>query len=272
MTGVHPTAIVEDGARLGAGVTIGAFSTVGPEVTLGDGVTVDSHAIVRGRTSVGARTRIGPHVFIGGDPQDLSYQGEDTGVTIGTDCVIREHSTVNRGTARGRGLTSIGDHCFMMIGAHVAHDCIVADHVILTNNTLLGGHSEIGEYAILGGASAVQQRTRVGAHCFIGGLVGVTSEVVPYAMVIGHRGEIVGVNVRGLSRRGFDRPAIHAVRSAFKLFFGSTGPRAQRIAALEARFGDVPAVQTMIDFLHGVGERPLTLPRKNGGPADDADS
>ncbi len=269
MSGIHPTAIVEDGASMGAGVTVGPFSIIGRDVTLADGVIVDSHAIVRGRTSVGARTVIGPHVLIGGDPQDLSYRGEDTEITIGTDCVIREHSTVNRGTARGRGRTSIGDHCFMMIGAHVAHDCIVGNHVILTNNTLLGGHSEIGDYAILGGASAVQQRTRVGAHCFIGGLVGVTSEVVPYAMVIGHRGEIVGVNVRGLSRRGFDRAAIHAIRSAFKLFFDASGPRAGRIAAVEAQYGDVPAVQPLVEFLRGVGERPLTLPRKNGGATDE---
>ena len=174
-----------------------------------------------------------------------------------------------RGTARGHGVTTLGDHCFMMVGSHVAHDCVLGDHVILTNNALIGGHAEIGDYAILGGAAAVQQRTRVGAHAFIGGLVGVTSDVVPYAMVIGHRGGIVGVNVRGLSRRGFDRKTIQKLRAAYAVFFGTAGPRADRIGALERQFGDVPAVMLIVDFLRSAGERQLTLPRKAGMRDDD---
>ncbi len=232
-------------------------------------MTIGPHVIVNGRTQLGERTRVWAHAFIGGDPQDLSFDGEDTGITVGSDCIIREYATVHRGTVHGRGMTTIGNHCFLMVGAHVAHDCIVGDHVILTNNTLLGGHSQIGDYAILGGASAVQQRTRVGAHCFIGGLVGVTSDVVPYAMVIGHRGTIVGVNVRGLSRRGFDRKTIQKLRAAYAMFFGSTGKRSQRIAALEREFADVPAVTALIEFLRQAGEHPLTLPRKAGMRHDD---
>lgn len=270
MSDIHPTAMVEDGARIGAGVTIGPFAIIGHNVTLGDGVTVDAHAIVRGRTTIGERTRISAFAFIGGAAQDLSYNGEDTGIAIGSDCIIREYATIHRGTARSRGMTVIGNHCFMMVGSHVAHDCIVGDHVILTNDALLGGHAEIGDYAILGGAAAVQQRTRVGAHCFVGGLVGVTSDLVPYAMAVGHRATISGVNVRGLKRRGFDRDAIRSIRNAYQLFFRTSGPRTERIGELERQFGSIAAVEVLIDFLRKSGDRPLTLPRKASGLNDDA--
>jgi UDP-N-acetylglucosamine acyltransferase len=143
--------------------------------------------------------------------------------------------------------------------------------VILTNNTLLGGHSEIGDYAILGGAAAVQQRTRIGAHCFVGGLVGVTCDLVPFAMAAGHRAAISGVNVRGLKRRGFDREAIHALRSAYQLFFGSSGPRAERIALLEERFSGIAAAGELVRFLRETGNRPLTLPRQSSAMEDDDD-
>ena len=273
MSDIHPTAIVEEGARIGADVTVGPFSLIGSEVTLADGVVVDARVIVRGRTSVGERTRISAHAYIGGEPQDLSYRGEDTGIEIGADCIIRENATIHRGTTRGRGMTTIGNHCFLMVGSHIAHDCIVGDHVILTNNALLGGHSQIGDHAILGGAAAVQQRVRIGAHCFIGGLTGVERDVVPYAMAVGQHATIAGVNVRGLKRRGFDHEGIHALRAAFRMFFGTHGPRGERIAAVERAFGSVSAVGPLIDFLRAAGDRPLTLPPMSGpGHDDDPDA
>ncbi len=262
MTGIHPTAIVEDGARIGANVTVGPFSLIGRAVSLADGVSIDARVIIIGRTSIGPRTRISAHAYIGGEPQDLSYRGEDTAIEIGADCIIRENATVHRGTTHGRGTTSIGDHCFMMVGSHIAHDCVVGDHVILTNNALLGGHSQIGDYAILGGAAAVQQRVRIGAHCFIGGMTGVERDVVPYAMCAGHNAEIAGVNVRGLKRRGFTHDDILALRGAYRVFFGTHGPRVERIAAVEQAFGAVAAVGPLVDFLNAVGDRPLILPRK----------
>ncbi len=261
MTNIHPTAIIEDGAKIGADVVVGAFSLIGGEVTLADGVVVDARVIIRGRTAIGARTRISAHAYIGGEPQDLSFGGEDTAVAIGTDCIIRENATIHRGTARGRGTTTIGNRCFLMVGSHIAHDCVVGDHVILTNNALLGGHSQIGDYAILGGAAAVQQRVRIGAHCFIGGMTGVERDVVPYAMATGHNAEIAGVNVRGLKRRGFTHADILALRAAYRLFFGTHGRRPERIAAVEQAFGEVAAVVPLIDFLRAVGDRPLILPR-----------
>ena len=269
MNAIHPTAIIEDGARIGDGVTVGPFSLIGSAVTLADGVDVDARAIIRGRTTIGERTRISAHVYIGGAPQDLSYRGEDTAIEIGSDCIIREFATIHRGTARGRSVTTVGNHCFLMVGSHIAHDCIVGDHVILTNNAMLGGHAEVGDYAILGGGAAVQQRVRIGAHCFIGGVTGVERDVVPYAMAVGQHAVIAGINVRGLKRRGFDHAGIMALRAAFRLFFGTHGPRAERIAAVEQAYGAVAAVGPLLDFLRAAGDRPLTLPPKSGWALDD---
>ncbi len=269
MTNIHPTAVIESGAKIGADVTIGPYCVIGGDVSLADGVTIDARVIVRARTTIGPRTRIAPQVCIGGDPQDLSYRGEDTAIEIGADCNIRENATIHRGTAHGRGVTTIGDHCFMMVGSHIAHDCLVGDHVILTNNALLGGHAEVGDYAILGGGAAVQQRIRIGPHCFIGGLTGVDRDVLPYAMANGQRPVISGINVRGLKRRGFTHADILALRSAFRLFFSNHHPRAERIAAVERDFGDVAAVGPLIAFLHAAGDRPLALPRRAGWASDD---
>lgn len=260
MTRIHPTAIVEDGACLGDDVTIGPYSVVGRNAVIADGVVLESHVVIGGRTTIGPRTRISPFAAIGGAPQDLSHKGGDTTIVIGSDCIIREQVTVHGGTAKGRGITTIGTRCFLMIGAHVAHDCVVGDHVILTNHSTLGGHTEVGEYAILGGLAAVQQRTRIGAHAFVGGLTAVTRDVVPFVIVGGRRGGLAGINVVGLKRRGFDRATIHALRAAYRAFFFSRGPRTERIERLSEQFGGVAAVRQMIDFLVATGERPMTLP------------
>ena len=269
MSLIHPTAIVEDGARLGADVTVGAFSVVGRDVTLEDGVTLDAHVLIRGRTTIGARTRVATFAVIGGEAQDLSYKGEDTAVVIGPDCIIREHVTIHRGTARGRGVTTLGAHCFVMIGAHVAHDCVLGDHVILTNQATLGGHSQIGEYAILGGLVGVQQRSRVGAHCFIGGMTGISRDVVPFVMATGRFARLAGINVVGLKRRGYEKEELHALHLAYRLFFLSQGSRAERLAALVEQFANVPAVGVLIDFIRATGNRPLALPREPGVGTDD---
>jgi UDP-N-acetylglucosamine acyltransferase len=155
-----------------------------------------------------------------------------------------------------------------MIAAHVAHDCVVGDHVILTNQATLGGHSEVGEYAILGGLSAAQQHSRIGAHCFIGGLTGVRSDIIPFAMAVGERAELAGINVIGLKRRGFDNATIHALRAAYDLFFFSPGTREERIAIVEEKLPDIPAVGQMAAFLRAGGNRPVALPRKRLGAGE----
>ena len=261
MGDIHRTAIVEDGARLGKNVRIGAYATIGREVVLGDDVMIDSHVVVGGRTEIGDRTQVMPFAVIGGSPQDIGYRDEPTSVKIGPDCILREHSTVNRGTARGRGVTTIGAHCYLMIGAHVAHDCVVADHVLLVNNATLGGHVVVGEWATLGGLSAVQQRCRVGAHAFIGGVTPVTTDVIPFASAVGNRATLGGLNIIGLKRRGYDRKTIHALRAAYKAIFWGGGTRASRVEKVAVDYQDVPAVMMIVDFIRDGGERPLCRPR-----------
>jgi UDP-N-acetylglucosamine acyltransferase len=269
MSLIHPTAIVEDGARLGADVTVGAFSVVGREVTLEDGVTLDAHVMIRGRTTIGARTRVATLAVLGGEAQDLSYKGEDTALVVGPDCVIREQVTINRGTARGRGTTVIGPHCFIMTAAHVAHDCVLGEHVILTNLATLGGHTEIGDYAILGGLVAVQQHSRIGAHSFIGGMSGVSRDIIPFVMATGRFARLAGLNVVGLKRRGYDKETLHALHLAYRMFFTQQGPRTERLAAVAEQYGKVPAVAVLIDFIRAVGNRPLALPRDPTISTDD---
>jgi UDP-N-acetylglucosamine acyltransferase len=272
MSEIHPTAIVEDGARLGTGVSVGAYAIVGREAVLGDGVVVHAHARISGLTEIGPGTRIHSFAAVGGEPQDTSYRDEPTAVAIGRDCIIREYATVHRGTVRGRGRTVVGNQCFLMIGAHVAHDCVVADHVVMVNNATLGGHCEVGEHAILGGLAAVQQHCRIGAHAFIGGLTGVPTDVIPFASAIGERARLGGLNIVGLKRRGFDRRSIRALRAAYQAIFSGKGTRLERLAGVVAEFGEVPAVMTMVEFIRAGGDRPLCAPRRRATGAGDDDA
>lgn len=262
MSEIHATAIVEDGAVLGEGVRIGPHCIVGSHVTLGDGVILESHVVINGRTSIGDRTVLSPFAAIGGAPQDISYRGEDTELEIGPDCVIREQVTIHRGTASGRGKTSIGARCYLMIGAHVAHDCVLGEEVILTNQATIGGHSILEDHVILGGLSGVKQNLRVGAHAFISGFTGVTRDIIPYSASVGQPAELTGLNVVGLKRRGFDKEQIHRLRSAYRQFFTSVGPRKDRLAALRETLAGDEAVTYLVAFLEAGGDRPLALPRK----------
>jgi UDP-N-acetylglucosamine acyltransferase len=261
MGDIHPSAIVEDGARIGVNVRIGPYSIIERDVVLEDNVVVHSHAVVSGHTTIGAGTALYPFAAVGGPPQDTSYKGEPTTVVVGPNCIIREHATINRGTARGRGETRIGANCFLMVASHVAHDCLLADRVVLVNNATLGGHVEIGEHAIVSGLSAVQQHCRIGSHAFIGGLSGVNSDVIPFASAIGERAELGGLNVVGLKRRGFDRPTIHALRAAYQAIFNGGGTRAERLERVAEKYPDVAPVMMMVDFIRKSGDRPLCTPR-----------
>jgi UDP-N-acetylglucosamine acyltransferase len=261
MVEIHKSAIVEDGARIGSGVRIGPYSIIERDVVLEDDVVVHSHVVVNGHTTIGAGTQIYPFASIGGPPQDTSYNGEPTTVVVGPNCTIREQVTINRGTVRGRGETRLGANCFLMMATHIAHDCVLADRVVLVNNASLGGHVEVGEHAILSGFTAIQQRCRVGAHAFIGGLSGVNADVIPFVMALGVRAELGGLNVVGLKRRGFDHRTIHALRGAYQAIFNGGGSRAERIDAVAETYADVPPVMMMVDFVRKTGDRPLCLPR-----------
>jgi UDP-N-acetylglucosamine acyltransferase len=260
---IHATAIVAEGASLGTGVRVGPFCVVGPSVVLGDGVVLESHVAVAGITRIGARTRIWPFASIGHQPQDLKFRGEATELVVGSDCMIREGVTMNPGTAGGGGVTRVGDRGLFMVGVHVGHDCMVGDDVIMANNATLGGHVEVGRFAVLGGLCAVHQRVRIGTGAMVGGMTGVEKDVIPYGSVIGDRARLAGLNLVGLKRRGVERDTIHAVRGCYRAVFQTAeGSLADRAAAARAEYADVPAALEIIDFILADSARSFCTPEE----------
>ena len=260
---IHPTAIVEDGASLGADVAIGPFCHVGPQVVLGDGVELKSHVTIAGNTRIGARTRIFPFAAIGYEPQDLKYRGEENSLTIGTDCILREGVTMNPGTAGDRSETVVGDHCVFLANSHVGHDCVVGNHVIFSNDVLLAGHVTIGDFVIIGGGSAVIQFARVGAHAFVGGLSGLENDLIPYGMAMGNRARLAGLNIVGLQRRGFSREDIHTMRRAYRALFADEGSLRERLEDVAAEFDQHKAVHEIIEFIRQGGKRSICTPARS---------
>ena len=267
MTNIHPTAVIEANAAIASDVTIGPYCIVGADVTLDDGVTLMGHVVIGGRTTVGPRCTVYPFTSLGLPPQDLKYRGEPSRLTIGRETVIREHVTMNPGTEAGGMLTRVGEHCLFMVGAHVAHDCQIGDHVILVNNATLGGHVEVGDWAILGGLSAAHQYVRIGRHAMIGGKTGVENDVIPYGSVVGNRAHLSGLNIIGLRRRRFSRDDIHALRTAYRLFFADEGTMAERIADVAELFPDNEAVMEVVNFIRTDSSRSVCQPKSGRGAA-----
>jgi UDP-N-acetylglucosamine acyltransferase len=266
MAVIHPTAVVEQGARIAASVEIGPFCHVGPDAELDDGVRLMSHVAVAGRTKVGEGTRIFPFASIGHPPQDLKYRGEPSRLEIGKRNIIREHVTMNPGTEGGGMVTTVGDDCLFMVGSHVAHDCRIGNHVIMANNATFAGHVVAGDYAIFGGLSAVHQFVRIGQHAMVGGVTGVERDVIPYGSVVGDRARLSGLNIIGMQRRGFSREEIQALRTAYQMLFQSeAGTFADRLAAVTQRLGDVRPVREVVEFVAVASSRGLTQPKSNGG-------
>jgi UDP-N-acetylglucosamine acyltransferase len=230
---IHPAAVIEDGARIGPGASVGPFAMIGAEVRLGAGVEVKSHAVITGRTEVGDETVIFPFAVIGEIPQDLKFRGEKTSLRIGARCRIREHVTINTGTEGGGGATSVGDDCLIMAGAHVAHDCHVGNRVIMVNNSALAGHCQVGDDAIIGGLSGVHQWVRIGRGAIIGAVTMVTHDVIPHALVQAPRGELDGLNLVGLKRKGVSRADITALRAAFQMLKQGEGAFQDRARRLQ---------------------------------------
>lgn len=257
---VHPTAIVEEGARIAPDAVVGPWCRVSSKAVLASGVELKSNVVVEGRTEIGPRTVVYPFAVIGGPPQHLGYKGEDTALTIGADCVIREHATANLGTPAGRGRTVIGDKCFMMTGAHVAHDCIVGTGVIFANNATLGGHVIVEDWVFLGGLSAIHQHCRIGAYAFIGGCAAVTTDVIPYGSATGNHAELASLNIVGMKRRGMSRATIHDLRGVYKALFADEGSFQDRIDAAAARYAHCDEAMRIIRFVREDTKRPLMAP------------
>jgi UDP-N-acetylglucosamine acyltransferase len=260
-TKIHPTAVIEDGAKIGAGAKIGPFCMVGPQVELGEGCDLVSHVALAGRTTIGPRTRIFPFASIGHIPQDLKYRGEPSTLSIGADCMIREGVTVNPGTEGGGLKTIIGDRCALLANSHVGHDTRVGNDVILSNNVMLAGHVTVGDYVIFGGGSAVIQFARVGSHAFVGGMSGVENDLIPYGMAMGNRAHLAGLNIIGLRRRGFTREQIHDIRRAYRLLFADEGTLSERVEDVAEEFATHPFVHEILDFIREGKDRAICTPR-----------
>ena len=257
---IHPSSVVDPSARLGAGVRIGPFCVIGPDVTLADGVEVKSHAVVTGWTDVGADTVIFPHATVGEVPQDLKYRGERTRLIVGARCKIRESVTLNTGTEGGGGLTQVGDDCLLMTGAHVGHDARLGNRVILANGVAIAGHCQIGDDVIVGGLSGIHQWVRIGQGAIIGAVTMVTNDVIPFGLVQGPRGELDGLNLVGLKRRGLDRAAITALRHAYEALAKGEGTFLDR-ARLLAETGETDEVRAMAGFILSGSDRSFLTPK-----------
>ncbi len=265
MADIHPTAIVSSKATLGEQVTIGPYSVVGEDVVLGDGVTLRSHVVVEGRTRVGAGTEIFPFASIGHRPQDLKYAGEPSTLEIGENNTIREHVTMNPGTAGGGLVTKLGDGGLFMMGAHVAHDCRIGNRVIMANNATLAGHVVVEDDAIIGGLAAVHQYVRVGRNAMIGGMSGVEHDVIPFGLVVGDRATLNGLNVVGLKRRGFSRDDIQALQTAYETIFARNDTMADRLDEIERLFTDSGPVNELLSFIRSESSRALCKPKPGHG-------
>ncbi len=257
---IHPSAIVEPGAVIAAGCEIGPFVLIGPEVTLAEGVVVKSHAVVTGWTQIGPETVIFPFACVGEVPQDLKFAGERTQLVVGARCRIREGATLNTGTAGGGGLTKVGDDCLLMTGAHVGHDAVLGDRVILANQVAIAGHCQIGDDVIVGGLSGIHQFVRIGRGAIIGAVTMVTNDVLPFGLVQGPRGVLDGLNLVGLKRRGVDRSDITAMRAAFQMLAQGDGSFLDRARKL-AEETQSAYVREMVDFVLSASDRSFLTPK-----------
>ena len=265
---VHPTAIVEKGAKLGDGVDVGPFAIVGPKAVLANGVKIHSHVVIMGQTEIGAETMVYPHAVLGGPAQYRGDKGEGAKLTIGRSNIIREHVTMSAGSTKGGGHTSVGDNGYFMAYSHVAHDCHVGSTVTFANGAQLGGHVTVGDGANLGGLCAVQQFGRIGHGAFIGGLTGVPDDVIPYGMVVGERARLLGLNLIGLKRKGLDRATIHLMRSAFRFIFFGSGKLIDRAQKAGEQWKDIAEVREIVEFIMVDSKRPICTPRATHPPGE----
>ena len=260
-TNIHATAVIEDGAVIAPGCTIGPYCTIGPNVELGANCTLQSHVVIAGRTSIGEGCQIFPFASLGHIPQDLKFTGEESRLEIGPRNTIREHVTMNPGTKGDKLVTRIGSDGLFMVGTHVAHDCVIGDHVVMANNATLAGHCIVEDHVILGGLSAVHQFVRIGTHSFLGGMSGLENDLIPYGVAMGDRAGLQGLNIVGMKRRGFKREQIHSLRNAYRLLFSNEGTLVERLADVEEMFADDEGVQLITSFIRERSGRSLCVPK-----------
>jgi len=254
---IHETAVVHPLARLGEGVTVGPFCRIGESVSVGERCVLDSHVVIEGPTTIGSDNRFFPFCVIGVQPQDLKYAGEPTILTIGSHNTFREYVNVHRGTRGGGGTTRIGDRNFLMVAAHIAHDCEVGSDIIMANAATLAGHVIVEDHSTIGAYSGVHQFCRVGRYAYVGGYTVITKDVLPYSKTVSDREtKAFGPNVIGLERKGFTREQVANIKAAFRLLLQSNLNTTQAVEAIRAN-QPAPEVQVLVDFIEA-SERGVT--------------
>lgn len=246
---IHATAIVSPEAEVAPGVTIGPYSVIGAGVRIGRGSVIAPHVVIKGPTRIGEGNRIFQFASIGDDPQDKKYGGEATRLEIGNGNTIREYCTINRGTAQDAGVTRVGDDNWLMSYTHIAHDCQLGSHIIMSNNATLAGHVHVEDHVILSGFAAVHQFCRIGAHSFVGGLAGITRDVLPFMMVAGQPPEPRGVNQEGLKRRGFTPEQIRNIKEAYRILYRTGLRLAEAREQLAELAATQPEIRVIVEFL-----------------------
>lgn len=249
MSGNSP--IIDSSAKIGSNVKIGPWTLIGPGVEIGDDCEIGSHVVLRGPTKLGKNNRIFQFASVGEDPSDKKFDGEESWLEIGDNNIIREGATIHRGTRVGGGITRIGSDNLFMPYTHVAHDCIVGNHTIFSNNAAISGHVIVDDWAILGGFAGVYQFLRIGAHSFIGGQTHVNMDVPAYLMVNGSPPKPKGINLTGLERRGFDKDTIRALRQGYKILYRQGNSVDEALAKLSDLVVKVPQIQLLIDSVSG---------------------
>ena len=255
---IHKTAIVNSKAKISNNVTIGPYSIIGPNVVIGENTVLQSHVNILGDVEIGKGNKIYPFVSIN-EPQDLKYKGETTKLIIGNNNKIREYVSINPGTVVGGGKTVIGNNCLFMVSSHVAHDCQLGNNIIVANNVAIAGHAIIDDNVVIGGNSAVQQFTRIGKMAMIGGMTGVSRDVIPYGLSMGNRNLLHGLNLIGLRRAKFDNKDILTLSDAYKEIF-ATKNLTENLNKLNGSFKDNPLVKQVLEFITKDKKRSICTP------------
>ncbi len=253
--------VIHKDSQIGKNVKIGSFCTIGANVSIDDNCIIHNNVIIDGNVKIKNNVEIFPFVSIGSIPQDLKYRGEKTKIFIDANCKIREFVTINLGTKGGGGITKIGKNCLLMVGTHIAHDCIIGNNIIFANHSTLAGHVIIENHVVVGALSAIHQFSRIGEGAMIGGMSGVTADVVPFSTVMGNRAKLSGLNLVGLKRNNFDKNEITELRKVFKyIFFSKNRTLNDRINEIKKKKLNLYTVDTILNFLESKSKRSFTMP------------
>jgi len=256
---IHKTAIIDSSAKISSTVEVGPYTVIGPNVEISDNVKIHSHVNITGYTTIGKNNKIYPFASIGNDPQDMKYKGEKTELIIGDNNTIREYSTINPGTIQGNSVTKVGNNNLIMIGAHIAHDCIIGNNIVIANSAAIAGHAEIDDHVVIGGNCGVQQFTRIGKMAMIGGMTGVSRDVIPYGLSTGNRNFLNGINIVGLRRSKVPNKEIIGLTDAYKEIF-KTENLNDNLNKLNGDFEENNLVKEVIEFINKDKKRPICTP------------